>query len=104
MESIKQLKKHIRGEIKDAEEYIREALACKDECRERADLYRELAEEELRHMDKLHAEVVREIKKYRDETGHEPPPDMQARYDVLHRIAVEDANDVKMLIRLYKEG
>lgn len=104
MQSIKQLKKHIREEIKDAGEYIREALACKDECRERGDLYRKLAEEELGHMEQLHAEVVREIKKYRDESGKEPPPDMQARYDVLHEIATEDANEVKMMIKMYKEA
>ena len=104
MKSIERFKKHIRDEIRDANEYIREALACKEECPEDAELYRELAEEELKHMEKLHGAVVRKIKKYREETGKEPPPDMQARYDVLHKIAMEDANEVRMMIRMYKEG
>ena len=104
MKSIDRMKDHIRDEIKDAREYIREAMECKEECPEDAELYRELAEEELRHMEKLHSAVVRKIKKYREETGKEPPPDMQAKYDVLHELFTKDANDVRMMIRMYKEA
>lgn len=104
MKEILDLKEDIREEIKDAAKYARKALAFKEENSEKADLYRKLSEGELCHMDMLHAEVVREIKKWREETGKEPPPEMQARYDILHKIAMEDANEVKLMLKILKEA
>ena len=103
MKDFEKLKNHIREEIRDAEDYIRDALACKDTCPERAEVYRRLAEEELGHMEALHAEIVREIKKWQAENGN-PPPDMQAKYNVLHEIFTGDANKVRLMIKLYKEA
>ena len=104
MKSINDLKDDIRDEIRDAEKYIRKALACKEDAPERAEVYRKLAEEELGHMSALHDEVVREIKAWKEKTGQTPPPDMQAKYDLLHEIITEDANKVKLMIKLYKEA
>ena len=85
------------------EKYIRKAIACKEECPERAEVYRKLSEEELGHMSALHDEVVREIKQWKEKTGQTPPPEMQAKYDLLHEIIMQDANEVKLMIKLYKE-
>jgi Mn-containing catalase len=103
MKKIQQLSDHIKEEIEDACTYIDEALMCKEDNREVADLYCRLAEEELTHMGMLHKQVVREIENYRRTNG-DPPPVMQARYDILHEIHTADANRVRLKIQLYKEG
>ena len=103
MKNIAKLSDHIRDEIEDAEEYIRDAINCKDTDRETADLYCKLAEEELQHMSYLHKQAVREIEQYRRERG-EPPADMLTRYEVLHEVHTADAAKVRMMIQMYKEG
>ena len=101
MKKIEQLSDHIKEEIEDAEEYIREAMACKDDDKTVADLYATLAGEELKHMEMLHTQVVKEIETYRKEKG-EPPADMLARYEILHKIHTGDAMKVRLMIKLYK--
>ena len=103
MRKISVLSDHIRDEIEDAEEYIREALDCQDVDSEVADLYAKLAEEELQHMSYLHKQVVRVIEQYRREHG-DPPADMLARYEVLHEVHASDAAKVRLMIQTYKEG
>ena len=103
MKKIANLSDHIRDEIEDAEEYIREAMICKETDREVADLYCKLAEEELQHMAMLHKQVIRVIDLYRREHG-DPPVEMQTRYEVLHEVHVADAAKVRMMIQVYKEG
>ena len=103
MKNIKKLCDHIREEIEDAEDYIRDALACKENDPEVADTYCRLAEEELGHMAMLHKQVVRLIEAYRKANG-EPPADMKARYDVLHEVHMADTHKVRLMIQLYKEG
>lgn len=101
MEEIKWLKRIIRSEIKDAREYIEHALQIKDTNPKGAELARELAEGELEHMARLHKEVECEIADWKQRTGQEPPPDMLARYNVLHEVATEDANEVRLMIQMY---
>ena len=103
MRKIEKLSDHIREEIKDAETYIREALDCKETDKAIADLYCSLAAEELKHMEMLHNQVVQTIEAYRKSNG-EPPAEMKARYDVLHKIYTNDAMNVKLMIQLYKEA
>ena len=103
MKDFNDLKDDIRDEIRDAEKYIQKALARKETNPGRAEVYRKLAEGELTHMEELHDEIVKEIKQWREETGQEPPADMQAKYDLLHEIIMSDANKVRLLIKLYKE-
>lgn len=103
MKLIEKLSDHIREEIEDACKYIDDAMACKENDRDTADLYCRLAEEELGHMALLHKRVARVIEAYKSEHG-DPPPVMQARYEILHEIHISDANKVKLKIQLYKEG
>ena len=104
MRLIEQLSDHIREEIEDAETYIREASDCREKNPETAEVYRTLAEEELKHMDLLHNAVTKVIDAWKRSSGQEVPPVMQARYDILHKIAIGDANKVKLMIQLYKEA
>lgn len=101
MKAIKQLEDHINDELCDAEEYVREAILCKEDDEHTAELYYDLSVEELNHMDRLHNRVVAIIKKYR-ETNGEPPADMQARYDVLHAMYKEKALHVRQLQMIYR--
>ena len=103
MQKIKDLCDHIKDELEDAEEYIRAASMCKDRDRDVADTYCRLAEEEMSHVNLLHKQVVRVIEEYRRANG-DPPPVMQARYDLLHEIHLSEANKIRMMIQLYKEG
>ena len=102
MKAIKDLKDHISEELDDAEEYVREAIMCKENDPVTAQLYYELSTEEMGHMERLHSRVVAIIKKYREANG-DPPSDMQARYDVLHELYTEKAMHIKELHAIYRE-
>ena len=102
MKKIKRLSDHIREELEDADEYIRQALECKETDKTIADVYANLAGEELKHADILHEQVVKAINAYKAVNG-DPPENMQVRYDILHEIHVADAQRIKLKIKLYKE-
>ena len=104
MRIIEQLSDHIRAEICDATDYAREALDLKEENKGVADLYVRLASEELTHMELLHNKVTEVIEDWKKKTGEEPPAHMQARYDILHKIYMGDANKARLMIQLYKEA
>ena len=57
----------------------------------------------MEHMNLLHNEVTAIIKKYRDTQG-EPPPDMMAVYDYLHKEQIDMAIEVKTLQNMYKDS
>lgn len=96
MKSIKQLSDHIKDELCDAEEYVREAILARENDPQTAQLYYDLSVEEMNHMDRLHTRVTAIIKAYRESNGN-PPADMQARYDVLHEMYMEKAMHIKQL-------
>ena len=101
MKKIKELKEHIREELEDAEEYARQAIMCREDDPQTAELYYDLSVAELNHMDRLHTRVAGIIAQYRKDHG-DPPPDMQAKYDVLHEMYMEMATKVKQLQMIYK--
>ena len=103
MKCIQQLSDKIKDEIKDAHEYASLALNLRDSDKDHAELYYTLAQEELKHMEMLHAQVVKDIEAYRKEHG-EPPADMMIKYNVIHKIHMDDAREVKLMLLLYKEG
>ena len=82
MKKIEQIADYIDEEINDAMKYARCAIQNDDDA-ELAKTYRTLSNEELGHAMRLHDEVVRLIKKYRDEHG-EPPQKMLDRYEYIH--------------------
>ena len=98
---IKKLSKMIKEEICDAEKYANCALKYKDEDKPLADTFYTLANEELRHMEILHNQVVRIINAYKAK-GATVPPAMQAVYDYIHEEEIENTREVKILLDMYK--
>jgi len=101
MKIISCLSDKIEEEIRDADEYIELAMKYRDEDQDVAELFYQLSTEELGHMERLHAEVVDQIREYREENG-EPPKGMLALYNHLHEKHMADAMRVKVKQGLYK--
>lgn len=101
MKIIEWLSERIEEEICDANDYIEEALLKKQEFPHLADTLAKISEEELKHMAMLHNEVVDIIDDYRKSTG-DPPPEMMAVYDYLHRKQIEKTANVKAMQSQYR--
>lgn len=101
MKIIECLSELIEDEIGDAEKYIDLAAKWKTEEPETADLFYELSNEEMGHMEKLHAEVAELIEEYRKEHG-DPPKEMLFVYNYLHQRHIKDATKVRSKQALYK--
>ena len=95
MKKIEQISDMIGEEIDDAMRYARCAIQQDDA--ELSKTYRTLASEELGHAMRLHDEVVRLIKKYREEHG-EPSERMMDRYEYIHERHMKRYADVKILL------
>ena len=102
MELIEKLSDMIEEEIDDAKKYAKCALKYKTDYPELADTFIGLSGEEMRHKNMLHDQVERIISKYREKNG-EPPKEMKAIYDYLHRKQIEHTKDVKALQEMYRE-
>ena len=100
MKLIERLSDKISEEIKDANCYAMMALELRDERRPLADMLLTLSSEEMRHESMLHDAVVSIIDEYRRTKG-EPPADMLAVYEYLHRKQIEAAAEVKNLHAMY---
>ena len=101
MKKIEKLEKQIHEEYSDAEKYITCALLNKDEDEDLANLYYDLAGEEVKHADRLHNMVVKIIDEYKRKRG-EPPEAMMVLYRILHERDIEYATKVKTMIQQYK--
>lgn len=101
MKEIKELVDNIQEEIEDAEKYAKAALKNKETDRETAQLYCELAKQELHHSELLHSQVVRVIKAFRS-AGHEPPAVMLAIWEWEHEKIIEKSARVKQMLEMYK--
>lgn len=103
MKIIKILSDKIKEEICDARSYAKMAIEYKDEWPELSRTLYNLSTQEMEHMNLLHNEVAAIIKKYR-ETNGEPPVEMMAVYDYLHKEQIDNAAEVKVLQNMYKES
>ena len=103
MKIIKILSEKISEEICDAKAYAKLAIEYKDEY---PDLSRELynlSMQEMDHKTVLHNKATELIKRYRETEG-EPPVDMMAVYEYLHKEQIEKALEIKTLQAMYKES
>lgn len=103
MKLIEQISDMIEDEIEGAMDYAKKAVELKTDHRKLADTLYELATEEMGHINRLHAEVVRLIEDYRKEKG-EPPIAMMAVYDYLHKRHIDKVAEIKRYQDMYKSA
>ena len=101
MKIIKCLSELIEEELHDADKYIDLAMRWKPDEPDTTDLFAELSEEEMGHVDKLHEEVKELIEDYRKEHG-DPPKEMMVLYDYLHEKHIGTAMQIKIKQSMYK--
>lgn len=98
MKEIKTLAKRIRAELEDATEYAKLALQYRDSDRIASETYKQLAEQELEHSNKLHAQAVRLINEQKAK-GVNAPVAMQAVWDWEHENMIQATAHVRMLLQ-----
>jgi len=101
MKIIEKLSEKISEEIHDAKEYASMAIEYRDQYPDLAQTLYSLSLEEMDHMSRLHAEVVKIIDAYRKEKG-EPPAAMLAVYDYLHKKQIQAAAEAKNMQAMFK--
>lgn len=97
MKIIQNLSDMIDEEIVDAHKYARCYQEYRDMEPELARTFSTLANEELNHAGMIHTQVVRIIRKYREENG-DPPAHMLAIWEYLHNRSIEKTNEVRMML------
>lgn len=102
MKLIKELVEMIEEEIEGAEDYVREAIKLKHEHPSLAKTLYDISNQEMSHIDMLHAEVVKLIEEHRRTHG-EPPASMLAIYEYLHEKHVDKVNKIRMWQNEYKK-
>lgn len=102
MRLIKELTEMIEEEIEGAEDYVREAIKLKHEHPSLAKTLYDISNQEMTHIDMLHAEVVKLIEEHRRTKG-EPPASMMAIYEYLHEKHIDKVNKIRLLQTEYKK-
>lgn len=97
MKTIQDIFDQIDEEISDAQKYAMCSARYKDSDPELSRAYAQLSTEELGHVDKLHAQVVRLINEYKASKG-EVPPHMQTIYTYVHERAIEKVASIRAML------
>lgn len=103
MKLIQKMVDYIDEELEGAEEYVKCALAHKDDNPTLAKTFYDISADEMKHVNMLHEEVVKIIEAHRREKG-EPPAAMLAIWNYMHEKHIERANKVKTYQAQYREG
>ena len=101
MKIIQKLSDMVTDELDGAKCYIKMAIEQKEERRGLADALYDISAQEMGHVNILHEQVSEIISEYRKTKG-EPPADMLAVYDYLHKKHIEMANRIKVYQQMYK--
>lgn len=103
MKIIEQLSDYISEEISDAKKYAKLARQYREERPALAKTFYDLSMQEMDHMAALHRQVTEIIGEYRRNHG-EPPADMQAVYDYIHKQQMDRSEEVRMIQQMFREG
>ena len=103
MKIIEILSSKIEEEVCDAKSYVTMAMEYKEEYPELSRTLYNISTQEMEHMNLLHGEVTQIIKRYRETQG-EPPADMMAVYEYIHKKQIDKSLEVKTLQAMYKES
>lgn len=96
MKIIKCLTKLIEEELTDAKKYAELALTYASDQPDASKLFRELSDEEMRHMERLHKAAEKVIEEHLRTKG-DPPAEMLAIYNYLHERHITEAKEVKII-------
>jgi ferritin len=102
MKDIKLLVEHIEEELEDACTYAELALEYKHKDQDMAQMFYKLSTEEMNHKDMLHNQVTKLIAEHRRTTG-EPPKEMMAVYDFMHKRFMDKAEKILNLQNLFRK-
>lgn len=102
MKKIAEIVEAINEETEGAEEYAKMATRYKMDDKVLADSYAAIAAQELEHVDKLHAQVVRIINAQKT-SGKEVPEAMQMVWDWEHGKIVDTVARIKAMLEIYKK-
>ena len=97
-EKMKCIQDQMEEELEGACNYIDCAYAWKDEDREWADMYHNMAKQEMAHMEALHTMAVKEIKKVQGSEDYEV---MKRIYNYLHERMMMKADKINRKISEY---
>lgn len=101
MKLIKELEEMIEDEIHDVKKYAEKAAELKSEYPALANVLYTISTQEDAHAMTIHNEVVKLIDDYRRKHG-EPPAEMLAVYDYLHKRHVEKMAEARRYQEIYK--
>ncbi len=99
MRVIKVLSKQIEEELEDSNKYIDSALTYRTQFPKLAEIYIELANEEIGHAERLHKQIVSLI----SEIQIEIPKFMQELWEEKHIELITKTAELKTKIELYKK-
>ena len=103
MKLIRDLEEMIEDEIHDIKKYAKMAAHVKDENPGLAQTLYNISVQEDSHQAALHNEVVKIIEEHRRTHG-EPPADMMAVYDYMHKRHIDDLADARKYQDVYKSS
>ena len=99
MKFIKKLVDHLDEEIEGAKEYAEKYVECKAKGNmSRANKYKEMAQDELKHATYIHEMAVQEIEELRK--IYTPPAEMLEKWEKAHKEYVESVAWVKQMLTL----
>ena len=99
MNAIKGLVEKIRDEVEDVEKYAEAAAHAKLDDPMLANIYIELAGEEVKHADRLHKAAVDLIAKH-TASGKEVPHVMKTIWEFEHKNIIEDMANAKRILEM----
>ena len=102
MKIIKIIVEQIEDEVNASEDYAKLATQYKTEDKALADMYFEIANQELMHVDKLHSQVVRYIQQQKA-SGKETPVGMKELWDWQHAKIIDNVARIKVMLDMYKK-
>lgn len=101
MKLIQNLSENIEEEIEGVKNYAKMAIEVRSEYPLVADTLYTISRQEAEHVNKLHEAVTNVIKDYRQKNG-EPPADMLAVYNYLHKQQIEKMADARRYLDMYQ--
>jgi rubrerythrin len=101
MKLIQNLQELIEEEIHDVKKYAKMAAELKAEYPSLAQALYTISTQEDSHQAAIHAEVVKIIQEYRRTHG-EPPANMMAVYDYLHKQSIDRLAEARRYQEVYK--